>query len=195
VIDDRNADVPGFTIFVGMHLLKQFGAVILVACLVLPFAGTWTWLQYERTQVRKVVKKQIIAGMNRDDLQLFEFSHDDAARLDWHHSEEFGYGGEMYDIVYRETCVDFVLFWCWHDIKETKIMDQVDLVTQNFGHSTPDSNAPGQHFLNFIKTVFLQMPEHPSHDISVVFARMESGAHSYRSVPGAAPPTPPPNIV
>jgi hypothetical protein len=178
-----------------MQWLKHICAVVLVLCLVLPFAGTWSWLQYEQVQVRKLVKKQIISGMDQEDLCLLTFSLRDSEDLDWHHSAEFAYEGEMYDVVHRESCGDSVSFWCWKDVKETALRQQVELLAQSFGQGVPVTNTPGQHLLQYIKNVFCQADAHSSHHRPLALARIVSPANGYRSVPGNAPPTPPPDFV
>lgn len=108
--------------------LKNIAAsIFLLFLLVAPITSSFIFLHYQKKQVRKEVKRQIIAGIDRDGLVLLKFSKDEAQdRLQWIHGREFIFNGYMYDIVEVETTGGQTNYWCWPDSKETKLNKQLD---------------------------------------------------------------------
>jgi hypothetical protein len=160
-----------------------------------PFTVPLIILHYQKEQVKKEVKKMIIAGMNKKDLVLLTFSLEEKdTDLSWHHSREFEFEGEMYDIVESEVHGDSVSYWCWHDKEEMKIRKQIDDFAASALSSDPQKKEQQQRVVNLLKLQYLScgyswellpdlsgnltFPDHPSDYISVSFQ----------------PPSPPPKI-
>lgn len=106
-------------------------AVVLVA---LPFvadptAGSLTWLDLERANVKKAVDRHIVAGIEAGDLVLLEFSRAETETLlRWEHAREFEYDGQMYDVVETWAVGDTVFYRCWWDREETALNNRMRLL-------------------------------------------------------------------
>ncbi len=111
-----------------MDTFKSIITGLLLSCvLVDPVVATFTWLHYQKTIVKKEVNRQIIAGIDKDDLVLLKFSKEDAqTKLRWEHSKEFEYNHQMYDVVETMTLGDTIYYWCWWDREESKLNRQLE---------------------------------------------------------------------
>lgn len=85
--------------------------------------------------MRREVKHQLIAGVDKSELELLQFTTSEADTvLRWKHSKEFEYNGSMYDIVEFQKEGDTLKYWCWWDYEETVLNKQLSgLLAKAFG--------------------------------------------------------------
>lgn len=89
--------------------------------------GMISWLTYEKHQVKRKIKRQIIAGISKSELIKLHFSKTEIkTKLRWKHSKEFEYDEQMYDVVIKEQNNDSITYWCWWDFEETRLNKQLD---------------------------------------------------------------------
>lgn len=68
----------------------------------------------------------MIKGLDEDELITFTFSEEQVENdLEWEHSKEFMYKGNMYDIVTSQVIEGMYVYTCWLDQKETKLNKQL----------------------------------------------------------------------
>lgn len=109
--------------------MKKLTAIVLFACLLFPFVGSYFLLKHEQKMVKRAVKHKIIEGIDRSELVYMKFSLADSKnKLDWKHSKEFKYKGEMYDIVEKEIQGDSIAYWLWWDHEETALYQKLNLL-------------------------------------------------------------------
>jgi len=118
--------------------LKTPIGIFLLACLLVPYVGTYSWLEYQKQIVRKEVKERIAARLDKNELVFLKFTGKQSeTELSWEHSREFEYKGEMYDVVEKEVRGDSVFFWCWRDCEETDLNRRIEaLIGQETEHSS-----------------------------------------------------------
>lgn len=136
--------------------LKTFLAILLLCTFLLPFVGRYASIEYQARVVKKQVKRKMIAGINCTELVPLTISKQDAAnKLNWHHSKEFEYLGQMYDIVYTDSLGnDSLQYWLYWDNEETKLNRQLaSLVANVLGHDPVQQDRNAQ-FNNFAKDIF-----------------------------------------
>ena len=135
--------------------MKNLISISLLICLILPFVGTVGWLNYQKKQIRRQVKHQIIEGIDKSELVQFIFTVTQTKEeLDWKHSKEFEYKNNMYDIVEADTTNNIVTYWCWWDYKETKLNKQLTkLLVQFLGNDT-QSKETKIRFAQFLQSLF-----------------------------------------
>jgi hypothetical protein len=135
---------------------KAIGIFLLI-CLVAPIVVTFTFLHYQKKQVRKEVKHQIIAGIDKSELVLLKFTEEESqSKLKWEHSREFEYNDQMYDIVETEIKWDTIYYWCWWDNKETKLNKQLDNLLANALENNPIKKDNQKRLTNFYKSLYCQ---------------------------------------
>ena len=99
---------------------RKLLTIVLTISLVAPIVLIYASLQHKLYTVRKEVKRNIIAGLDKEDLVLLKFTTKEAENeLVWKHSKEFRYKDYMYDIVEKVTIGDTTYYWCWWDYQET----------------------------------------------------------------------------
>lgn len=176
--------------------MNRSAAILLFLCLWAPFAGTWFGLHWQIASVKKEVKRNLIAGLDKNELVLLRFSQADAAIvLRWEHEKEFEFQGQMYDIVERQTIGDTVIFRCWWDHAETRLNVRLAQLVENALGDDPQKKESETRLQNFLRTLFppesiplfpLLSPENAPH-FAICLPSFSSLPH--------APPAPPPEIV
>lgn len=122
--------------------------------MVLPFIGTVSWLQYHKKVVRRQIKHQIIAGIDKSELVLLSFTKEEAEQLKWKHSKEFGFNGSMYDVVEADTTENTINYWCWWDYKETNLNKELYSLLADFLGNDPKNKDAKTRFANFCQSLF-----------------------------------------
>lgn len=132
---------------------------ILFLCIVAPIATVVFCLHYHQLAIRKHIKQQIIAGLDKDQLQKFSFTTaQKQTQLKWYKKHEFKYDGFMYDVVHSEFNGDTTHFWCWKDSHEDKIRNELnDLVSHAADKDSSNRNTKIK-LQQFLDTLFFEEP-------------------------------------
>ncbi len=101
--------------------LQNFVSLVLILCLIVPMIFSLFYIQYQKKQVKRAIKKSIIERIDKKNLVYFKFSLQEKQKLRFEHAKEFEYQGQMYDIVFEEVFHDTVYYWCLHDHEETEL--------------------------------------------------------------------------
>lgn len=99
---------------------KQIIALVLIFSLVMPIIVQLGLLFQHKSSIRKSIEE----SFDKEELILFEFSHQEIKKLDWEHEREFKYQGNMYDVVQREQHGNKHFLWCYKDDKEKKLKEK-----------------------------------------------------------------------
>ncbi len=123
--------------------------------MVVPFTGAYLVLYFQKAQVKKEIKRKMIAGMDKNELVLLKFTKKSKIEdLKWKHTKEFEYNGEMYDVVEVKQISDTIFYWCWIDYEETKLNIKLqNLVAYALGHN-PNENKRQKLIESFFKLQF-----------------------------------------
>lgn len=130
-----------------MRALRALAAgLVALAFVADPTAGSLTWLNLERANVKKAVDRHIVAGIEAGDLVLLEFSREETGTLlRWEHAREFEYDGQMYDVAETWAVGDTVFYRCWWDREETALNNRMRLLARRALGDAPrvgDRGAP-----------------------------------------------------
>ncbi|TAH19295.1 MAG: hypothetical protein EAZ08_08990 [Cytophagales bacterium] len=133
----------------------QIIGTFLIFCFIAPITTIYTFFQYQKAQIKKEVKQKIIRGIDKNELVLLKFATTEVyTKLDWEHAKEFGYRGEMYDIVETAIVNDTTYFWVWWDNEETKISKQLDKLIEAAMGSNHTNNQIQKQLDNFLKALY-----------------------------------------
>ncbi len=169
--------------------------LLLCCALVDPVVATFTWLHYQKTIVKKEVKRQIIAGIDKDDLVLLKFSKKEAQiKLRWEHSKEFEYNQQMYDVVETGTLGDTVYYWCWLDQKETKLNRQLEELSAQALGKDNKIREKNERLISFFNSLYFAASFNWNGSTPELFYRqfcLFSDLYSSITIP---PPAPPPQL-
>lgn len=128
---------------------------MLLFSFVAPVPLHYQFLLMQRKQIRKAVKRKMLAGMPRDMLVLLKFTEEEkTSRLRWKHSREFEFEGEMYDICDRETRGDTTFYWCYHDREETLLNRKLAALLDFALKRDARRHDKQQQFNNFYSSLF-----------------------------------------
>ena len=131
-----------------------------------------------------------------DEQLLWKFSTEDARhKLEWEHSREFEYKGEMYDVIRSETKGDSIWYWCYWDRKETKLKKEMNVLLVNLLGPGQQSKNEGRQLQDFFKSLFLPV-------VSIKQDLAAGNVHQHNLVPyhfslhafDRIPPVPPPEL-
>jgi len=116
---------------------------------------TYLYLNHQKKQLKREVKWKIIEGIDKSELVLIQLNKSEAKeKLDWEHSKEFEYLGEMYDVVEFEETSDSVKYWCWWDYEETALNQNLAQVLNNLLGNDPDKKEKEEKLITFYQSLF-----------------------------------------
>lgn len=116
-----------------------------------------SFIQLRKYQIRKEVKLEIKAGIDIDELVLIEADLvDTITTLDWEHSKEFEFQGEMYDVVIRTISGNRIHYWCWRDSEETVLNGRLNKMALNKVNKDRSSDKSNRHFWSYCKQLFFE---------------------------------------
>ena len=145
-----------------MQTKKLIWTLVLLVSLVTPFCLGTLWF-YGQLNVAKATAKTILDS-KQDDFRYLElkFSQDDAVRLlDWEHAHEFSFKGEMYDVVQVVNLGDSVLYYCYHDIKESKLQKAFQAFLGGYLNNHPYGSKQQKQTETFFKSLYLSHGQEP----------------------------------
>jgi hypothetical protein len=169
--------------------------ILLSFCFAAPVATTFVMLHYQKKQVKREIKRKIIAGIDKEELVLLKFTEvEKQTELNWKHAREFEFRGSMYDIVETEFHGDTTYYWCWWDYEETQLNKQLDeLVTIDLGNN-PENDENQKRLHTFFKSLYCSETDQKE---TFVFRELKckyfSSPDLYRTLIHF-PPVPPPEI-
>ncbi len=136
---------------------KQIISIVFLFILIVPAIATYSWLQQKKRAVKKEVKQEMIAGIDKSELVFFKFSKVELnSKLRWEHHKEFEYNHQMYDVVTRITEKDSVLLWCWWDSKETKLNIQLQQLLEVAFNNDSTTKEKQNQIIIFYKGLYYQ---------------------------------------
>ena len=143
------------TLLLAILSLKKLTSILLLLCLILPFVGTIAWLNHQKKQIKRQIKHQIIAGIDKGELVQFTFTKAQIENeLKWEHSKEFEYNNNMYDIVEADTTNNIITYWCWWDYKETKLNKQLTKLLAQFLGNDSKNKETKTRFAQFYHSLY-----------------------------------------
>lgn len=139
--------------------------------MVAPLFSSYAVIHYQRKQVRKQVKKQLIAGLPTTSLLKMTFSKKDSQeKLDWKHAREFSYMHEMYDVVSQTDLGDSVQYLLWWDSEETQLNQQLkQLLVQQAGKKSAGKDT-AYLLHSFFKTLCFTTPYSLSYSVPFFYS-------------------------
>lgn len=151
--------------------MRKHIPLLFILALTLPFIGVYGWLKFEKAAVRKSVKHRLMEGIPKDELIQFTFALEDTAKvLNWIHSKEFEYQGEMYDIVTRYYSKDSVKYDLWWDHEETELNKKLARLTNGLINQNPVEQSKTNYIVFVNKSMIF---EHLAVGINPPFQNLE----------------------
>ncbi len=138
-----------------IDLKHKLTGILFLVCLIIPLVIVFFYLHYQISMVQKEVKELMIPGMEKDELVVLKFTREKAQKeLDWKHSKEFEYKGEMYDVVEKEIKGDTIYYHCWWDHRETELNEQLDILVAKILGNNPQKQNSRDRIVEFYKNLY-----------------------------------------
>ena len=135
--------------------LRRLLSIGLIGCLGIPFAGAYLWMVAQVYIQKSTIQEKIRSESKFDNNVLLSFSKKDAeTKLEWEHSREFKYRGEMYDVIRSETIGDSIKYLCYHDKKETQLKKCMNEILVLFSGSNSSNQGRSQVLVQFFHSLF-----------------------------------------
>lgn len=135
--------------------MRTLLGIYLLACLTLPFVGTYIWLQQERAEVKRFVHEKLEKGVEPKELVTLTFSNSELNRLRWEHEREFEYQGQMYDVVEKKIQGDSIVYLCWWDHEETRLKEEMRKILAGAENDLPQQNDQQKRLNSFEKNLYV----------------------------------------
>lgn len=163
--------------------------------LLLPAVVTIGVYKHHRSKWKKAVKEQIAQGIDSDYKRVFTFSKEFSdTELEWEHSKEFEYKGEMYDVISKEEHGDSITYYCFWDTHETGVKNKYRTALNTTLLSTPIDGVAFFKADQINNHTYITLCGKADNGVSlprVLFAPL----HTYADLYKAGPTVPPPQLV
>jgi hypothetical protein len=135
--------------------VKKLLPLFLMIGLIAPFVLTFSTLKVEKHHLKTSIKHRIIAGIDKSELVLLSFSKKEAEeKLEWEHSKEFEFKGEMYEVVETKETTDSISYWCWWDYEETQLNRQLTGLLLNCWQQNDSQKQQNNRLIQYTKNWF-----------------------------------------
>ncbi len=179
-----------------MRFLLAIGLTILFLLPVFLFQWSSHW---QRDQVRRAARHQIVHGLPRAQLHRFAKCHSQTtwpAEITWIEDHEFTYKGVFYDVVFREQGTDSLILYAWADLEETKLEREIDQLMARLLGQDPVHRHVRDRWCQFLKQLYPHAGQ-GTDDLVWLCKKNEVPCHTpcLTDLPESAPPSPPPRTV
>ena len=147
--------------------MKKLVGILLFLCLLAPVVSTFSYLHYHKRSVRKHLKHDMMKTLDKDSFTLLKFSKEEAKNeLNWEHSREFEFEGEMYDVVQTIEIGDSIHYYCWWDHKETRLNLALNKALSSTMNQDEENKKHQNNWITWLKNILpserLSFNEFPS---------------------------------
>lgn len=176
--------------------MKKTISILLLLILTAPVAGTYLWLQLKKQLIKKEIKWRMIDGIDRSELVMLAFTvKESEALLNWKHSREFEFRGEMYDVAEVISKGDSVFYYCWWDHEETALNIKLKSIVAHAASKSTQSQDKVKQVIQFFKSLYFN--EYRIED-SITETNYAGNSFHYAFIvktSGKSPPAPPPKAI
>lgn len=145
--------------------MKRLFSILFILVLLVPYLGTYGWLQFKKYQVRKEIKTRIISGINKKELVLLKFTTKEInTDLRWKHAGEFEYRNQMFDVVKKEVRSDSTFYYCLNDYAESGFNKHIKMLISEFMGQNPQKKENQKRLVKLFQTLYCSIcPEWNCH--------------------------------
>jgi hypothetical protein len=136
--------------------MKQWISILLLLAFISPPCISFLMLTFQKHTIKEQVKERILSNIDKSELVTFTFSSYEVEKvLEWEHSKEFEYKGQMYDVVEQHpVSKDSIRYICWWDKAETELNLKLYSMVENLLNSNPDKQKNDVLLLDFYKNLY-----------------------------------------
>lgn len=135
------------------HLLKYLGLSLLIISLVLPAGLHFGAYHWQRKSIRREVKAYFKSGLKAEEIQVFHFSKENFAQLEWEEKEEFIWQDHKYDLISQEETESGFTIRAWLDDKESELRQRFHELLKQHSPPSPEQEVK---LIDFFKQYFYE---------------------------------------
>lgn len=139
--------------------MKKIFSIFFIIIIIFQSVGVISLLKIQQTYIKNTVKSRIKSGIPAAEHLLFTFHKNDIADnsddLQFIHSKEFRYKGEMYDVLNKVEKADSVVYTVIHDPKETGLFAKLDKYVNDDLENNPFQKQLTRNIKNLLFAVYL----------------------------------------
>lgn len=174
--------------------MKKILSIITIFCFTIPALSVYFFLLAEKENIKNLTHEKLFSEKKSTNWIKIELSEKEAHQLiEWENDHEFEYNHIMYDVVKKEKSGSHLIFWCYQDVEESFVNEQLEELFSYLtgGHSTRPET---QHLLKEIfKKLYCSIPKEDKIFVHAVALSSRPFQHIYCSEFSTEVPTPPPN--
>ncbi|MFZ1703807.1 MAG: hypothetical protein WAT79_05645 [Saprospiraceae bacterium] len=136
-------------------MARKFKGWFFICLIFCPVALTQVYFLYQKSIIRKEVKKRISDGLSEEEKVKLTFLKNDISQLlKWEHDHEFEYNNQMFDVLHSEIKGDSIIYYCWWDHKESNLNQKLACLTIDALNQNKQQHQQKQHLKKFLNTLF-----------------------------------------
>lgn len=102
--------------------MRKLTSILLLICLCCTWLGYHLLFHVQLSAVKSEMRAFLLKQKDHKDVITFSFTNEELKKLEWEDETEFGYKGEMYDIIEKKTQGNQIVLRCIADTKETALL-------------------------------------------------------------------------
>jgi len=174
--------------------MRKSLSIITLLCFIIPAISVYTFLLAEKENIKKINREKLFSENNFNNWIKIELTEEEAHHLiEWENDHEFEYNQNMYDVVKREQSGNHLIYWCYQDVEESLINEQLGELFSYLsgGHSTRPET---RHLLEKVfKKLYCSTRGEETLFISSTLISKTPSQPGFCSESSTEVPTPPPN--
>jgi hypothetical protein len=174
--------------------MKKILSIITIFCFTIPVLSVYFFLLAEKENIKNLTHEKLFSEKKSTNWIKIELSEKEAHQLiEWENDHEFEYNQNMYDVVKREQSGNHLIYWCYQDIEESLINEQLGELFSYLtgGHSTRPET---RHLLEKVfKKLYCSTRGEETLFISSTLISKTPSQPGFCSELSTEVPTPPPN--
>ena len=128
--------------------------IFLFFCITAPYVSSFSYLYFQKFHIKKIVRKQIIDGIDNEELIHIKYKVNTLQQFVWQFRRELEIGANMYDISEKEIINDTIYLSCLTDHNESKINKQIHKLVQLALGNNNQNRRTHRKLFKYCKSVY-----------------------------------------
>ena len=112
--------------------MRSIFAITLLFIFLLKMGGFYSYLCYQKEEIRENIEQKIIKNLRKSELNLIIANEENLSKIDWEREgKEFEFEGDFYDIVFTEIKSGITYYYCFKDKGETILEAKINQFLKN----------------------------------------------------------------
>jgi hypothetical protein len=174
--------------------LKKLASILFLALVLVQSSGYIAFFKMQEFYLKNQIKSKIKQGIPESELIKFTINTEIENDIEWIHSKEFRYKGEMYDVIRKSEDSGSTIYYVIHDPKETGLFVNLEKFVAQEKQNDPLQKRILLDIDRILKLIYIQ--EYISDNLIIKISKIKIFDHYLDLINSYyKPETPPPKIV